>query len=99
MTGKFKVIESELCAARHNKLTQEFPRLIERLDGLYWKLEHIGISILKNHDCQHIGKNVYMLQLSSWAPGGLPSISILFRLEEKEETIYIESSKVFKPTR
>lgn len=86
------IIESELVAKRIDSAAKEAPRLYELYEGIKWKLSRNPTGSTNVVD---LGDGWYMAKTYSWAPGGLPSITVLYRVNDHE--VIIESSKIQWP--
>ena len=86
------VIEEELVTARINKAIQQHPLLHGIYEGLKWRIARRPFgSTTKISDSPH----VRLAKAISWAPVGLPSITILYEVTHTE--IIIKSSRIDWP--
>lgn len=85
------VVEEELVKARILQAIKEYPHLQRMWEqGVIWLL-----SRAPERGKPIPGTDRYAYWLPSWAPGGLPSISITYRITENE--VIIEKSRIDKP--
>lgn len=84
--------EAELVKRRIDKAVEEAPRLYELYEGIKWKLARSPTTAA---NVASLGNGWYMAKTCSWAPGGLPSITVLYKVGDHE--VFIESSKIDWP--
>ena len=86
------IVESELVAARIDAAKERAPHLEELYErGIKWKIARkpeSGHKVPEN-------EGFYIAKTYSWRPGGVPSITVLYRFDD--EHVYIESSKIDWP--
>lgn len=79
--------EEELVAKRIDKAIKRVSRLGEMYDGIKWWLARNPLSGTKVSDSDH-----YIYKSYSWKPGGVPSITVLYKFDD--DYIYIVRSRI-----
>ena len=88
------VIEEDLVKARIQKAAKDYPQLKRFWDnGLIWLLARKPESL--GRKISDIGIERYVYTFPSWAPGGLPRVSITYQITENE--VIIEASRIDLP--
>lgn len=88
------VVEEELVKARIQKAIKDDPQLRRMWEqGIVWLLSRRAEAI--GRKISNIGVERYVYTLPSWAPGGLPRISITYQITENE--VIIEASRIDDP--
>jgi len=85
------IIEEQLVEKRIDQAVTKLPRLAEMWDGIKWRLARSP----EKGQLIEIGSDYYGVKTSSWSPGGVPSITVLYRFDN--EYVYIEGSKIDWP--
>lgn len=85
------VIEEELVERRIEQAISKAPRLNEMWDGIKWRLARNP----EKGQLLEVGNDYYAVKSITWAPGGVPSITVVYRFDD--EYVYIEGSKINWP--
>lgn len=89
MAKALTIVEEELVAARIDDGIKRFPRLSQNYEGLKWVLARDPFKGTKVPDSN---PTRYIAKLFSWAPGGVPIVTVMHRILDHE--IVIEASKI-----
>lgn len=85
------IVEAELVVQRIEKACRRAPRLREMYEfGILWKIARRPTSGTRIDDSKYYAAKTY-----SWAPGGVPTITVLYWFDDGH--VYIESSKIDWP--
>ncbi|MCI0400053.1 MAG: hypothetical protein L0Y67_03940 [Gammaproteobacteria bacterium] len=85
------IIEAELVAKRIDEAAKKTENLADLYEyGIKWKIARRPDSGNKVSDSDY-----YLAKSYSWAPGGVPSVTVLYRFDDNH--VYIESSKIDWP--